>query len=193
MLSPPPIYLLQVTITVVGIDVLFQLWPSSSVFLSPPKMQVTITVVGIDVLFRVQSRDLMSLKLEQGRVTVDQRAVTRASGEPSLLLPSPISFGRPSRPSRPAHLQQARPIRAAVIPHCYMPGRCFAIIDRSSCHADCPLTHTHSPTAPACLPCFPACRPQGYPAAPGGERAGHGDSRPEGQAGAQVRGQASGW
>lgn len=42
---------------------------------------MTVTVVGIDVLFRVQSRDLMSLKLEQGRVTVDQRAVTRISGE----------------------------------------------------------------------------------------------------------------
>lgn len=42
--------------------------------------QVTITVVGIDVLFRVQSRDLMSIKLEQGRVAVDQRLVTRGSG-----------------------------------------------------------------------------------------------------------------
>lgn len=46
----------------------------------PPQLQVTITVVGIDMLFRVQSRQLMSLKLEQGRVTVEQRAVTRTSG-----------------------------------------------------------------------------------------------------------------
>ena len=50
--------------------------------IAPPLLarQVVVSVVGIDVLYRVQSRDLMSLKLEQGRVAVDQRPVTRASG-----------------------------------------------------------------------------------------------------------------
>ncbi len=40
-----------------------------------------VTVVGIDVLFRVQSRDLMSLKLQQGKVLLEQRPITPASGE----------------------------------------------------------------------------------------------------------------
>lgn len=61
----------------------FSQLPPSGCILPPPLLprQVTITVVGIDVLFRVQSRDLMSVKLEQGRVAVDQRVVTRMSGE----------------------------------------------------------------------------------------------------------------
>lgn len=42
-------------------------------------LRVDIVVVGIDVLFRVQSRDLMSLKLQQGRVTLDRKAITRTS------------------------------------------------------------------------------------------------------------------
>ena len=44
-------------------------------------VQVRVTVVGIDVLFRVQSRDLLSLKLQQGKVFVEQRPITPASGK----------------------------------------------------------------------------------------------------------------
>ena len=53
-------------------------------------LQVTVTVVGIDVLFRVQSRDLLSIKLEQGRVTIDQRPVSRLSSERRTLCPSNV-------------------------------------------------------------------------------------------------------
>jgi hypothetical protein len=49
-------------------------------------LRVDIVVVGIDVLFRVQSRDLMSLKMQQGRVTLDKKAVTRHSGPGDIRL-----------------------------------------------------------------------------------------------------------
>ena len=55
-------------------------------------LQVTVTVVGIDVLFRVQSRDLLSIKLEQGRVTIDQRPVSRLSSERHTLCPSSLGL-----------------------------------------------------------------------------------------------------
>lgn len=42
-------------------------------------LRLDITIVGVDVLFRVQSRDLMSLKLQQGRVVMDQKAITAGS------------------------------------------------------------------------------------------------------------------
>jgi len=42
-------------------------------------LRIDVVIVGIDVLFRVQSQDLMSLKLQQGRVTMDRKAVTRTS------------------------------------------------------------------------------------------------------------------
>jgi hypothetical protein len=77
---------------------------------------VTVTVVGIDVLFRVQSRDLMSLKLEQGRVTVDQRAVTRVSGEP--------------RPFRLVVLHAARPIPASRHQQCVGVVACAALLGK---------------------------------------------------------------
>jgi hypothetical protein len=55
-----------------------------------PKLQsslrMDIVVVGIDMLFRVQSRDLMSLKLQQGRITLDRKAVTRTSSPSDIQL-----------------------------------------------------------------------------------------------------------
>eukprot|EP00887_Chlorella_sp_A99_P007742 scaffold20.g7742.t1 len=45
-----------------------------------PSLLVHVTLVGIDLLFRVQSKDLMSIKLEQGRIAVEQRAITATSG-----------------------------------------------------------------------------------------------------------------
>ena len=45
-----------------------------------PAFRLQLMVVGIDLLFRVQSKDLMSIKLQQGRLTMEQRAITSSSG-----------------------------------------------------------------------------------------------------------------
>jgi hypothetical protein len=49
-------------------------------------LRVDVIVVGIDVLFRVESRDLMALKLQQGVITVDRKAVTTKSGPKDIRL-----------------------------------------------------------------------------------------------------------
>lgn len=49
-------------------------------------MRVDIVIVGIDVLFRVQSRDLMSLKLQQGRIVLDRKSITRRSSPRDIKL-----------------------------------------------------------------------------------------------------------
>jgi hypothetical protein len=57
---------------------------------SGPRLQsglrVDVVIVGIDVLFRVESRDLMALKLQQGVITVDRKAVTTKSGPKDIRL-----------------------------------------------------------------------------------------------------------
>jgi hypothetical protein len=49
-------------------------------------LRVDVIIVGIDVLFRVESRDLMALKLQQGVITVDRKAVTTKSGPKDIQL-----------------------------------------------------------------------------------------------------------
>ena len=49
-------------------------------------LRIDIVVVGIDVLFRVESRDLMALKLQNGVITVDRKAVTKNSGPKDIRL-----------------------------------------------------------------------------------------------------------
>ena len=49
-------------------------------------LRVDIVIVGVDVLFRVESRDLMALKLQQGVVTLDRKAVTTKSGPKDIKL-----------------------------------------------------------------------------------------------------------
>lgn len=49
-------------------------------------LRVDVMIVGIDILFRVQSRDLMSLKLQQGKMTIDRKAITRASSPTDISL-----------------------------------------------------------------------------------------------------------
>ena len=42
---------------------------------APAALRLRACVAGIDLLFRVQSRDLLSVRLEGGRVDVDRRAL----------------------------------------------------------------------------------------------------------------------
>jgi len=49
-------------------------------------LRVDVIIVGVDVLFRVESRDLMALKLQQGVITVDRKAVTTKSGPKDIQL-----------------------------------------------------------------------------------------------------------
>lgn len=56
--------------------------PEKSLTVEPriqESMKIDVVVVGIDVLFRAQSRDLMSLKLQQGRFSMDQKAINQRS------------------------------------------------------------------------------------------------------------------